>query len=379
MKRLFTLLSMFLCLHMAWAESEENIRYNLNEADKTATVASGKDSFMHNSILFKGDIVIPETITVGGVTYTVTGLEDYCFATSSELTSITIPNTVTSIGERCFMSCSALTSVTLSNSITSLGNGCFWACSALTSITLPETLTTLGDKCFDGCEGLISITVPKSLVNLGDDCFNYVGVESIQVAKDNPVYDSRENCNAIIETKTNRLIQGCANTVIHKSVTEIGKYAFSGCGLTSINIPESVKKISEGAFAGCTVLTSVTIPDSVTVIGEGAFCGCWKLTNVNIPNSVREIREWAFSGCKAMTSITIPNSVTWIGDWAFSGCENLKEIILYQTDPSKIKVSERSGLYKTQATLYVPKEGVAAFQKDPFWSEFAAIYPLPMI
>ena len=115
---------MFLCLHMAWAESEENIRYNLNEADKTATVASGKDSFMHNSILFKGDIVIPETITVGGVTYTVTGLEDYCFATSSELTSITIPNTVTSIGERCFMSCSALTSVTLSNSMRSLGNGC---------------------------------------------------------------------------------------------------------------------------------------------------------------------------------------------------------------------------------------------------------------
>ena len=77
-----------------------------------------------------------------------------------------------------------------------------------------------------------------------------------------------------------------------------------------------------------------------------------------------------------MTSITIPNSVTWIGDCVFSGCENMKEIILFQTDPSKIKVSERSGLYKTQATLYVPNEGVAAFQKDSFWSECAAIKPI---
>ena len=127
---------MFLCLHMAWAESEENIRYNLNEADKTATVASGKDSFMHNSILFKGDIVIPETITVGGVTYTVTGLEDYCFATSSELTSVSIPNSVTSLGELCFRSCKSLTSITLPSSVTSLGDGCFSVCDKLTTITM---------------------------------------------------------------------------------------------------------------------------------------------------------------------------------------------------------------------------------------------------
>lgn len=68
--------------------------------------------------------------------------------------------------------------------------------------------------------------------------------------------------------------------------------------------------------------------------------------------------------------------MTEIGRWAFDGCENLKEIILFQTDPSKIKVTESSGLQKTQITLYVPKEGVAAFQKDPFWSEFAAIKPI---
>lgn len=106
------------------------------------------------------------------------------------------------------------------------------------------------------------------------------------------------------------------------------------------------------------------------------YSGCMALTSINSPESVTWIGEYAFSGCTALTSITIPNSVTEIGDWVFSGCENLKEIILFQTDPLKIEVSEYSGLQKTQITLYVPKEGVAAFQKDSFWSKCAAIKPI---
>lgn len=141
-------------------------------------------------------------------------------------------------------------------------------------------------------------------------------------------------------------------------------------------IPNGTTKIEYNAFKMSSKLKSITIPESVTKIGKGAFCGCRKLTSINIPESVTEIGEYAFEGRKILTSINIPNSVTWIGDWAFSGCENLKEIILFQTDPSKIKVSEHSGLQKAQITLYVPKEGVAAFQKDPFWSECAAIKPI---
>ena len=157
-----------------------------------------------------------------------------------------------------------------------------------------------------------------------------MGLTSIIVADENKVYDSRNNCNAIIETKTNRLIQGCANTVIPDSVTEIGNWAFDACKrLKSITIPKSVNKIGVSVFFWCDELTSVTIPNSVTEIG-----------------------------------------------YLFSSCRKLSKIILFQTDPSKIKVSEHSGLQKAQITLYVPKEGVAAFQKDSFWSECAAIKPI---
>ena len=166
------------------------------------------------------------------------------------------------------------------------------------------------------------------------------------------------------------------SVTIPESVTKIGNYAFYESTLTSINIPESVTEIGAGAFSKCKALTSINIPDSVTEIGDLAFRWCEALTSINIPNSVTEIGEGAFRWCEALTSINIPDSVTEIGRWAFDGCENLKEIILFQTDPSKIKVTESSGLQKTQITLYVPKEGVTAFQEHWFWSECADIKPI---
>ena len=239
----------------------------------------------------------------------MTEIGDYAFYECNALTSINIPESVTKIGKSAFSWCKALTSVTIPNSVTEIGDSAFSECYALKSINIPNSVTEIGAEAFSGCEALTSINIPESVTWIGEDAFIGCGeLTSIIVAEENKVYDSRNNYNAIIETKTNRLIQGCANTVI---------------------------------------------PDSVTWIGD-----------------------WAFSGCTALTSITIPNSVTWIGNWVFSGCENLKETILFQTDPSKIKVTENSGLQKTQITLYVPKEGVTAFQEHWFWSEFAAIKPI---
>ena len=113
--------------------------------------------------------------------------------------------------------------------------------------------------------------------------FNCTGLTSIVVEKGNSAYDSRENCNAIIETTTNTLIKGCINTIIPNDVTIIGDYAFFSCtGLTSITIPNSVTSIGEKAFTATSSLTSVTIGYGVTSIGEGAFWGCSKLSTIKI-------------------------------------------------------------------------------------------------
>ena len=300
----------------------------------------------------------------------VTKIEANSFANCTALTSVEIPNSVTCIDKSAFSGCSSLVSVTIPNSVTSIGEAAFYKCSGLTSVTIPNSVTSIGVQAFSYCTGLTSVTIPNSVTSIGGGAFaDCTGLTSIVVENGNIVYDSRNNCNAIIETATNKLVSGCKNTVIPNSVTSIGGRAFCGCsGLTSVTIHNSVTSIEYGAFYRCRGLTSITIPNSVTSIGRVAFCGCSGLTSVTIHNSVTSIEYGAFDGvpnivyfgsasgspwgarsvngyvdgylvysdgtkttllgCSSAVTgeVVIPNSVTSIGNYAFEGCSSLTSI-----------------------------------------------------
>ena len=279
----------------------------------------GSDAFYGCSGLTS--ITIPESVTSIG---------DYAFIYCTGLTSINIPNNVTSIEERAFSGCTGLTSITIPNSVTSILNYAFEGCSGLTSITIPNSVTSIGSSAFSGCTGLTSINIPNNVTSIGKYVFSGCSnLTSIDVDKYNTYYDSRDNCNAIIQTSSNTLIAGCKSTVIPPSVTSIEGSAFSGCsGLTSITIPNSVTSIGQYAFSGCSGLTSITIPNSVTSIERSAFSDCSGLTSITIPSSVTSIGDWAFCNCTDLTSVTIPNSVTSIDDNAFYKCSGLTSVTI---------------------------------------------------
>ncbi|MCR5424315.1 MAG: leucine-rich repeat domain-containing protein, partial [Bacteroidales bacterium] len=270
-----------------------------------------------------GELSIPSTVTNSGTTYSVTSIGERTFYGCSGLTLLSIPNTVISIARDAVSLCSGLTSLTIPNSVTSIGRTAFYGCSGLTSLTIPNSVTSIALGAFGSCSGLAFIEVSSS----------------------NTVYDSRENCNAIIETASNTLVCGCVNTVIPYSITSIGNSAFAYCGLTSL-----------------------TIPNSVTSIGNSAFYKCYDLTSLTIGNSVASIDTCAFTDCYSLTSLIIPNSVTSIGDGAFSGCSGLTEInCLRATAPTLLTYS----FYNVDNTIPVniPCGSTASYQSE--WSYFS--------
>ena len=256
------------------------------------------------------------------------------------------------ISDEAFKNCSYLTSVTIPNSVTRIEDYAFLGCNDLTSVTIPNSVTSIGKYAFFGCFRLTSITIPNSVTSIGyyafRDCFK---LTSIMVENGNSKYDSRNNCNAIIETASNTLIAGCKNTIIPNSVTSIGF----------------------AAFAGRTSLTSITIPNSVTIIGNEAFAGCSGLTSITIPNSVTSIGEDAFWMCSGLTSFTIPNSVTSIGEDAFWRCSGLTYIVSQIVNPFAVSSILGGNSMYEKVTLYVPKGTIYKYKTTSGWKLFKNI------
>lgn len=195
---------------------------------------------------------------------------------------------------------------------------------------IPNTVTSIREGAFTDCTGLTSIYIPASVNKIGLNPFIRCSeLGTIIVDPSNTVFDSRGNCNAIIETQTNTLVTGCKNTVIPSDLTGIGSSAFSGCsGLASITIPSSITSIGDGAFCDCSGLTSIEIPSSVTRISYYTFSGCSSLESITIPESITDIAGWAFMDCTGLKTIHIPSGITKIDIGAFSGCSSLSSIVI---------------------------------------------------
>ncbi len=240
----------------------DGICYELNASTKEATVTSGDTKYT-------GSVTIPETITHQGVTYNVTSIGEYAFQDCSGLTSVTIPNSVTSIGGNAFDGCIGLTSVTIPNSVTEIGAQAFLGCTGLTSVTIPNSVTEIGNATFWRCTGLTSIVVENG----------------------NPKYDSRNNCNAIIETATNTVIGYCSKSVIPDNVTMPQKISVVRFTKPVIKKDDEVIQAKED-----TVKSKVTLQPSVV------FALCKAVVERSQEANVEMVAKYANKnkGCKIL-------------------------------------------------------------------------------
>jgi hypothetical protein len=399
MKKIFTLFITTICIIKFYAINfqVDGIYYNTINENEVGVAYGAPSTVFPNT--YTGDIVIPAIVTYNDTTYNVTSIEDYAFYQCTGLTSITIPASIKSIGDMAFFGCSALNKtiytgdianwcaikfitftanpinysqnlyinnqelkdLVIPNTVESIGDFAFFGFTTLSSISIPTSVKNIGSGALAHCSGLTSITIPSSVTNIGDGVlYGSIGLTSIVVESGNTIYDSRNNCNAIIETANNKLISGCRNTIIPNNIECIGSSAFRDySNLTSIAIPTSVKSIEYSAFRDCKNLTSISIPTNVMSIGNIAFAGCDSLTSIVvesgntvydsrnncnaiietktnslvvgcsktiIPNDVEIIGYGAFSYLSSLTSISIPSSVKSIGYMAFRDCTALSEV-----------------------------------------------------
>lgn len=251
------------------------------------------------------------------------------------------------------------------SSTNSIGNNAFVGCKDIKSIAIPDNVKSIGEYAFSGCSGIINLNIPTNVITIGECAFSGCdGLMAITVDPDNNVYDSRDNCNAIIETNTNKLILACKNTKLPSEITSIGSYAFVGCTeMDSITIPGSVTSIGSYAFLNCSSLTSIKIPSGVSEIAEGTFKDCSRLTSIEIPSNIQSIGDEAFAYCYGLTSLSIPYGVESIGENAFASCEKLASVGI----PASVRSVGRYAFYYCQSlkSVVIP-EGVKAIDDGCF-------------
>jgi len=386
---------------------------------KTATIV-GADNIDQNTL------ELPATVVFDGDSYNVVGIGNEVFQ-SRYMKSVIIPDGYETIGKRAFYECYSLRSVKLPNSITSIGDDAFESCSVLDTISIPSKIRSIGYSAFWGTK-ITEVKIPATTTYIGRNAFAYCeALKSITVDANNSAYDSRNNCNALIEKATNTLMRGCGTTIIPNTVQIIGQYAFAGClNLSDASIPNSVTTIEDNAFSNCRALTSVVIPSSVTKLYQQSFSECSSLKSIRvdennrtydsrnncnavietatktlligcqstiIPKGITSIADRSFMNCEKLDSVKIPYGVTYIGNGAFRNCSGLVYVEIpnsvqtlsygafeycynIQTVVSKIKDPESmnmewafSGSYGS-ATLFVPKGTKQAYQNKYGWSNF---------
>lgn len=453
MRRICTLLPLLIALLMprfAWADKYQDPETKVNYIYTPGSGVAEVYNSDQEKASISGYIALLMKFTVDGEEYKVTSIRSQAFMSCKGLQGITIPMNIENIGNYAFTLCNNLTRVFIGRSVREIDDFAFSQSENITTIevdvnnpyynshnncnaiietakkrlllgckntTIPEDVEIIGSGAFYYGTGPKNLNISKNVKQIHESSFCCVGgLETITVDAANSVYDSRNQCNAIIETATGKLMRGCSKTVIPADVKEIVSRAFMKCTqMESIIIPDGVVQIGASAFMDCSSLKNIEIPASVEKIEKyNPFSGCSGLQTikvadgnsnyvsqgncnaiieketgilisgcmgtVTIPSVVKEIGNYAFENISQLTSVEIPANVEKFGDSSFRGCNGLTIVTSHIKNPTYIsnqcfmvKVREPNTYAWTNAILRVPRGCTESYKAKGGWNKFKTI------
>ncbi|MDO5844652.1 MAG: leucine-rich repeat domain-containing protein [Methanocorpusculum sp.] len=256
---------------------------------------------------------------------------DYAFASCDGLCEVEIPEGVISIGKGAFLGCGSLKEIRFPNSLKKISKSAFAQCFDLKYAEFAGDIKIIEDKCFSKCENLIEVDFHGSVKKIGKKAFS--GCRNLEIVFS--LSDTKK-----IGKKAFANCQSLSSLYLPETLEEIGVSAFSGSGIKSIDLPDSVKNIGYAAFYNCKLLKRVSLPcdlycipaecfygclnlESVrfsaglNCICYSAFCSCISLKTVRLPSGLKEIHRNVFEGCCRLKSVFMPEDLDILDDWAF--------------------------------------------------------------
>ena len=336
------------------------------------------------------------------------------YSLRENIQNLIINDGLTSIGNYAFYNIDRITKVIIPNSVIMIGESSFAGCDNLSVVSLPDNLKIIGASAFTGCK-IQDLLIPSSVDNIGASAFSScLYLNSIKVDKENSVYDSRNDCNCIIETASNTLIFGCNNSVIPEGVTKIASNAFRIGNIEKLILPSTVTNIARFAFGG--TINTLVFPNSIIDIESSAFKAAYvpnisiatmeswcnmkfgnresnplwsfargechfllgeeEVFDLVIPDNVTSIGNFAFYRGENFTTLTIGSNVTNIGNNAFSFCNNLTKVYCKALTPPTIGDNIFYGVDIDKITLYIPEETANEYISKEPWGNFGKILTL---
>ena len=281
-------------------------------------------------------------------------IEERAFYGNTSLKEVTLPEGVETINTSVFSGCTGLMKLNLPDSVHTIQREAFKNCAKLTEVRLPDRLTEIPNDAFAYCTGLVEITIPKEVSSVGSRAFlgcsnlkrfladsqntTFTAVDGVLFSRSMQVLycypQGKADESYAVPDSVKRLKEGAfaqakwlKKAAVPDTVKYIEERCFQACeSLETVKLPKNLKMISESLFEDCSMLQTVKIPSSAEKISLNAFKGCTGLTEIKIPNSVKEIAPYAFQSCKKLKTVTIGSGVEYIGLESFAKCRKMKKM-----------------------------------------------------